>query len=91
MLTTVVLILSQTTQFHAPHTLSLKYVYIAYFPSIYTWVFQQIFSFQFHHQVIYTSVFFPVFATCSAHLILLGLITRIIFGEEEAPVISGFL
>ena len=34
----------------------------------------------------------PLFgATCSANLNLFGLITRIIFGEEEVPLVSGFL
>jgi len=44
---------------------------------------------RFPHQNTYTTLLSPILATCSAHLILLDLITRIIMGEEYITLSSS--
>ena len=57
-----------------------------YYPPIYAWV---PFPSGFHTKILYTSLLYPIRATCPAHLILLDFITRTVLDEEYSSLSSS--
>ena len=71
-----------------PLTPSLEIYFNIILPST-PWSSKWSLSLGFPTKTLYTSVLFPIRATCSAHIILLDLTTRIIFGEDYWSVSSS--
>jgi hypothetical protein len=82
--------LSQIIPVHVPKTNFLK-IHLTVISHLRFGLPSGLFPSYFSTRTLYNPLLSPTHATCSAHLILLDLITRIIFGEELRYLRSSFL
>ena len=81
-------VLSQLDPVHTPHPTSRRSIFILS-SHLRLGLTSGLFPSDFPTKTLYTPLFFPIRATCPAHLVLLDFITRTILGEDYGSLSSS--